>query len=171
MREDEGRHSNCPSPPSFLSPPLTSPWRWGSHYITSPPLPFPLPRPLEPVPSGSFKYSPPTRPSSHQTKLIHTFSVVFFATLPPLLSPFRYPTPSNATTGSVVYTWEDDRPFTKLRPIYEPATSYIKSVPSARGQRPQSPQQRRDPGIGIIASGIPEDTHDADEYDSVFSRL
>lgn len=65
---------------------------------------------------------PSARPQDHQTKLIHTFSVSLFATLPPPPLLFDTLSPISATTGSVVYTWEDDRPFTKLRPIHEPVS-------------------------------------------------
>jgi hypothetical protein len=116
--------------------------------------PFPLPR-FQYLSYRAVSYTlSPARPQDHQTKLIHTLSIAFFAALPP--SPSRYPNPIKATTGSVAYTWEDNRPFTKLRPIYEPDPSYIKIVSSPRGQGlPPLYQHRTYAGISFVPSSIP----------------
>ena len=88
---------------------------------------------------------------------------------PPL--PFRYPSHQHNDRLSCIYA--GGRPaFTKLRPIYEPAPSQIKTVPP-REDKYHHPcsnvKQTRE--SAIITSSNSEGTHHADEYSSVSSRL
>jgi len=137
-------------------PPLTSPERWRSHYTPSLLPPFPLLRLIYRSHRVLSFTPPPTRPLGHQTKLIHTFSATFFAALPPSSSPFS------------IYTREDDRPFTKLRPIYESTYIAHKDCPlRTRVEIQHLSQDQIDAGISTITNSIPEGTYDANEHNSV----
>lgn len=105
------------------------PGGWASHYAPS--LSLPIPPSTGPIPNslGSFIYSPAP---DHQTKLTHTLKFQVPHSFTPLRSLLRYPNRTSATTGSVVYTREQDCPFTKLRPIYEPFSFARKDCPLPR---------------------------------------
>ena len=119
-------------PPFFAFIPLPAfdpPLALRSHYTPSLLPPSLLP----PVTLGSFTYLPSrtsVEPSDKTDPYVQCHPFPNFIHL----HPPHFPIPTNPTTGAAVHTREDDRPFTKLRPIYEPTPSHIKSVPSARGQ-------------------------------------
>jgi len=118
-------------PPFFAFIPLSAfdlPLALGGHYTPSLLPPSLLP----PVTSDPFTHllsHTSAEPLDKTDPYLLCYPLFSFNLLHPLYSSI----PTNPATGSVVYTREDDRPFTKLRPIYEPTPSQVKSVPSARG--------------------------------------
>lgn len=79
--------SSRPSSPSFLSL-FAFDLSLAPKPLSAPPRFFPIPRFLS-LSIGLLHIPSPARPLDHQTKLIHTLSITFFAALPPL--PLRIP--------------------------------------------------------------------------------